>query len=188
MTPVELVLTKLPDAKQNGQGWQALCPAHKDQNPSLSIAEGDDGRALLKCHAGCTTENVVTALEITMADLMPTTKSNEKAGEAVQGAPRRIVKTYDYRDEQGVLLFQVVRMEPKDFRQRVPKAGGGWSWSVKNVRRLLYRLPELVTADPAKVVFLPEGEKDVGRLVSLGFVATCNPGGAGKWKSVSRFR
>ena len=52
MTPVELVLSKLPDVSPNGHGWQARCPAHDDRNPSLNIAEGDDGRALLKCHAG----------------------------------------------------------------------------------------------------------------------------------------
>jgi hypothetical protein len=180
MTPTELVLSKLPDARPNGQGWQCRCPAHEDQNSSLSIAEGDDGRALLKCHAGCATKDVVAALGIRMADLMPAANPNQHSQ---QPTGRRIVKTYDYRDEHSGLLFQVVRMEPKTFRQRVPQPGGGWSWSVKDVRRLLYRLPELVAADPAKVVFIPEGEKDVDRLISLGFLATCNPGGAGKWKS-----
>ena len=52
MTPVERVLSKLPEAKRNGKGWHARCPAHDDRQPSLSIAEGDDGRALMHCHAG----------------------------------------------------------------------------------------------------------------------------------------
>jgi len=181
MPPMELVLSKLSDAKPNGQGWQARCPAHDDQNPSLSIAEGDDGRALLKCHAGCATEAVVAALGISMADLMPSNSNR-----AAQAASRRIVKTYDYRDERGDLLFQVVRMEPKTFRQRAPRPSGGWTWSVKNVRKVLYRLPELLGADPNTLVCIPEGEKDVDRLVSLGLVATCNPGGAGKWKAEYR--
>ena len=180
--PVELILSRLPDAKRNGHGWQARCPAHEDQNPSLSIADGDDGRALLKCHAGCATEDVVAALNLRMVDLMPVAAGNERAPQAAPVDNGRIVKTYDYRDEHGDLLFQVVRMEPKTFRQRVPKAEGGWSWSVKDVRRVLYRLPELVTAGPDKAICIPEGEKDVDRLVSLGLVATCNPGGAGKWK------
>jgi hypothetical protein len=90
---------------------------------------------------------------------------------------------YDYRDEQGELLFQVVRMEPKDFRQRRPLPGGGWSWSVKDVRKVPYRLQELAKADLTRVVCIPEGEKDVDRLVALGLIATCNPGGAGKWKT-----
>ncbi len=71
MTPVELVLSKLPDVKPNGNGWMARCPAHDDGRASLSVAVGDDGRALIHCHAGCTTEAVVAALGLTLADLMP---------------------------------------------------------------------------------------------------------------------
>ena len=182
MTPMELVLSKLPDVKPNGKGWQACCPAHEDRNPSLSISEGEDGRVLLKCHAGCATENVVAALGIKMADLMPT-KLDQQVSQRAQATGQRIVKCYDYRDEQSKLLFQVVRMEPKTFRQRVPLPSGGWSWTVKNIRKVLYRLPELVAADLSKVVFIPEGEKDVDRLISMGLVSTCNPNGAGKWKA-----
>jgi len=76
MTPVELVLSNLSDAKPNGQGWQARCPAHDDQNPSLSVSEGDDGRALVKCHAGCATEDVVASMELTMASLMSAPQTN----------------------------------------------------------------------------------------------------------------
>lgn len=92
--------------------------------------------------------------------------------------------TYDYRDEQGALLFQVVRMPGKQFRQRRPSpdGGGGWEWKVAGVRRVLYRLPELLAADPAATVYVVEGEKDVETLRRRGLVATCNPGGAGKWK------
>src|SRR5690606_13180233 len=82
----------------------------------------------------------------------------------------------------GTLLYQACRMEPKDFRQRKPKDGGDWEWSLKNVRRVVYRLPELLVADPTQPVFIPEGEKDVDRLRENGFVATCNVGGGGKWK------
>lgn len=94
--------------------------------------------------------------------------------------PSRIVETYDYRDERGDLLMQAVRLEPKSFRQRRPD-GNGWSWSVKDVRVVPYRLPELLAA-PDAVVYLVEGEKDADRLASLGLVATTNAGGAGKWK------
>ena len=72
-------------------------------------------------------------------------------------------------------LFDVARYEPKDFRQR--RADG--TWSMAGVRRVLYRLPELQNQQTAWIV---EGEKDADRLASLGFPATCNPGGAGKWK------
>ena len=90
-----------------------------------------------------------------------------------------IVATYDYRDDNGTLLFQVVRFEPKDFRQRRPN-GTGWTWSVKGVRRVPYRLPELLEAGE-RVVFIVEGEKSADRLRALGIPATCSPGGAGKW-------
>ncbi len=111
-----------------------------------------------------------------MVDLMPASLHQQDA-QPTQLPDWRIVKNYDYRDERGDLLFQVVRMDPKTFRQRTPKTGGGWSWSVKDIRRVLYRLPELVVAETSKVVCIPEGEQDVDRLISLGLVATCNSGG-----------
>ena len=92
------------------------------------------------------------------------------------------VAAYDYRDEAGKLLFQVVRQEPKNFIQRRPK-GAGWEYSIAGERRVLYRLSELIAADPDRVVFICAGEKDVIRLVGLGQVATTNPMGEkkGKW-------
>ena len=92
----------------------------------------------------------------------------------------RIVATYDYRDERGELLFQVVRFDPKDFRQRRPDGSGGWIWQVKGTRQVPHRLPELNAAAPDALVYIPEGEKDVGKVAKLGLVATCNPGGAAK--------
>ena len=94
---------------------------------------------------------------------------------------RRIVATYDYRDEDGILLFQVIRFDPKGFSQRRPDGDGGWEWNLQGVRRVLYRLPELLAADPAKPVFIVEGEKDADNLIKLGLVATTNPMGAKKW-------
>ena len=93
-----------------------------------------------------------------------------------------LVATYDYRDEAGVLLFQVVRFQPKRFVQRRPElaAKDGWAWNTKGVRRVPYRLPELL-GSPDVMVFICEGEKDVDNLRALGLVATCNAGGAGKW-------
>lgn len=96
---------------------------------------------------------------------------------------RRPVATYPYTDENGDLLFEVVRFEPKDFRQRRPDGRGGYAWNLKGVRLVPYRLPELIE-DLAqdRPVFVVEGEKDVDRLRALGVPATCNPAGAGKWR------
>ena len=99
---------------------------------------------------------------------------------------RRIVCFYDYRDERGALLFQVVRFkDPKTFRQRRPDGKGGWTWKVKGTRQVPYRLPELIAAPADAVVYVVEGEKDVDRTRSLGAIATCNPGGAAKRKGDS---
>ena len=92
-----------------------------------------------------------------------------------------IADTYDYTDEDGNFLFQVVRYDPKDFKQRHIGGKGGWIWNLNGVRRVLYRLPELMAADPAKPVFIVEGEKDANRLIQQGLIATTNPMGAGKW-------
>lgn len=94
---------------------------------------------------------------------------------------RRIVACYDYCNEYGEIAYQVVRYEPKDFRQRQPDdtKPGGWNWSIKGVAPLPYRLPDLL-ANPTAPVFVVEGEKDCDTLAQLGLIATCNSGGAKK--------
>src|SRR5262249_28658539 len=84
---------------------------------------------------------------------------------------RNVVARYDYRDETGALLYQVERFEPKSFRQRQPDGGGKWIYKLENVRRVLYRLPELLKY-PDACVFVCEGEKDADRVASLDHCAT----------------
>jgi putative DNA primase/helicase len=99
-------------------------------------------------------------------------------------APFTVIETYDYANESGVLLFQVVRIVPKDFRQRRPNGTGGWTWQLGKTRRVLYRLPEVRDAVArGRLVVIVEGEKDTDNLRELGFTATCNPGGANKWRT-----
>ena len=94
-------------------------------------------------------------------------------------SPRgQIVATYDYVDAGGTLLYQVLRYEPKDFRQRQPDGKGGWIWSAGERRRVLYRWPE-VQKFPDATVFITEGEKDADRIASLGHCATTVA--SGKW-------
>ena len=96
----------------------------------------------------------------------------------------KIVKAYDYKSENGTFLFQVVRYEPKDFRQRRQAGRGGWIWNLQDTRRVPYLLPELVKAVAAgETIYVPEGEKDVDNLRAIGFAATTNPGGCKKWRS-----
>ena len=154
--------------RDDGRNRDCRCPAHDDQQASLSIGRGGDGRLLLHCQAGCSTAAVLSAAGLTWADI-----HNPRA------APGKILATHDYRDEAGTLLYQVLRFAPKHFRQRRPDGTGGWEWRLGDVRRVLYRLPELVES---RVVYVAEGEKDVDRLRGLGLMATCNAGGAGKWR------
>lgn len=109
-------------------------------------------------------------------------KCGTQHGEA-EATGRREVAKYDYLDEQGNLLFQCVRFEPKKFMQRRPLDNGAWDWSLKGVRRVLFRLPKLLAPEMAgEIVLVVEGEKDVLAAERLGFLATCNPMGAGKWQ------
>jgi len=158
--------------QRSASGWMAKCPGHDDVHASLSVSEGSDGRALLHCHAGCAAEHILAVLGLKLADLFPPEPE----------ARPQIVVTYPYRDEAASLLFEVVRFDPKDFRQRRPSPGGGWMWKVGGVRRVPYRLPELLASSPDSIVFVPEGERDVDNLRALGAVATTNAGGAGKWR------
>jgi predicted P-loop ATPase len=102
-----------------------------------------------------------------------------------------IEATYDYVDEAGDLLFQVVRKTGKRFLQRKPDASkpGEWIWSLggKGVtRRVLYRLPAILAADPSTLIFVVEGEKDVDTCTLHGLLATCSPHGAGKWGIIAK--
>jgi hypothetical protein len=103
------------------------------------------------------------------------------AAQADEPPKGRIVNLYDYTDEAGVLLYQVARLEPKDFRHRRPDGKGGWIWKLGDVRRVVYRLPELLQ-HPHATVSICEGEKDSDRLASLGHCATTVA--SGTWSGV----
>jgi len=111
---------------------------------------------------------------------MKANTTSEMAGSATSSG-KKLVKAYDYRDESGTLLYQVVRYEPKNFRQRRPDGQGSWIWNLEGVRRVLYRLQELLRANSNDWLFVVEGEKDVDRLYGEGLIATTCPMGASKW-------
>lgn len=174
MTPVDKVLGAVHGVRKTGDGWEAKCPAHDDQHASLSIGQGKDGRVLPKCQAGCKYTAVVAAAGLEVTDLFARASSMPR--------PRNSqpVETYTYTDQDGTPLFEVHRFEPKTFLQKLPGAAnyGG----LNGTKRVLYRLLELTMSDADRAVFVVEGEKDVHRLMELGLVATCNAGGAGKWR------
>lgn len=166
----------------------AKCPSHDDKQQSLSIDVGADERVLMKCHAGCDTRSIVLAVGLTMGDLFtpgskPALRVEPSAKAQGVETRKRLVKSYDYHDADGRLLFQVCRMEPKSFPQRRPTEAGDWQWGLGDVQPVLYRLPELIESIAAdRVIYIVEGEKDVDNLVALGYAATTSPMGAGKWR------
>ena len=95
---------------------------------------------------------------------------------------RYMSKAYDYIDEHGECIYQVVRYEPKTFRQRRPDGKGGWVWNVKDVTPVPYNLPGIM-ADKDAAIWVVEGEKCAQLLIKQGFVATTNHGGAKNWSA-----
>lgn len=181
----ESIARQLGGARKAGDDWSCKCPAHEDKKASLSIKDTENGKLLVHCHAGCAQDDVVNQLKIMglWSDSPRRVKAEPPKVEInlPSIAPGRgsIAATYDYTDEHGTLLYQAVRYEPKDFRQRRPLEGGGWSWSIKGVQRVLYRLPEILQAVAAgNPILICEGEKDVEAARALGLTATCNAMGA----------
>jgi AAA domain/Toprim-like len=174
MTPRERVQAALEahGSRRSGRDWQ--CPGHEDQRPSLSVKEGRDGRAVLHCHAGCRTEDVIATLGLGWADL----SGSGRNGKA------EIVATYDYTDEHGQLLYQAVRYFPKAFKRRRPDGNGGWTWKLDDTRLVLYRLPRVLAAvEAGEVVYVVEGERDVHAVERAGATATTVLGGvSGVWR------
>ncbi len=182
---------KLKGWKRRSNGFTALCPAHNDKNPSLSIKQMPD-KILLHCFANCTTAEICAALGITPGQLFANAvKAAAQAGKHSADNCENYI-FYDYKDQAGLLKYQCVRIESckdngeksKTFRQRQPDGKGGWIWNITNppVEKLLYRLPELSSSSQEVTVFITEGEKDADLLNKLGLTATCNSLGAGKWE------
>ena len=176
-------LARSLNARRAGDGWVAQCVAHEDAKASLSIGQASDGsRTLWKCHAGCDQETVRDAL--ISRGLWPTnaTVRARPIVKAVPVASSRLVATYQYRDENYVVVHETLRYEPKRFSQRAVLPDGSHVYSLKDVRTVLYGLPELLAWTDTWPVWIVEGEKDADNLNATGAIATTVPMGAGKWK------
>ena len=174
----EAIANRCEDPEPDGDGFRARCPNHQGKSAtSLSITPTED-RVLVKCFAECPQQAVVHALGLTMQDLF-------LASSARRNGTERIVHLYDYYDAQGTLVHQTVRFEPKKFRQRRPDpvVTGHFLWNLKTIETVLYHLPDVLRAVATQeLIYLVEGEKDADALQDKGYVATCNPMGAKKWR------
>lgn len=175
------IYADIQGTKPSGNGHLlGLCPFHEDHDPSFGI---DTTTGQWECFAGCGKGSAFDYLMrrshrafkdvlLELGDQLGLPRPSRNGSASI---------VYPYHDETGVLLYEVLRGAGKKFWQRRPDGHGGWIKSLKGVRRVLYRLPELL-ARPEETVYVVEGEKDADALVHAGLLATTNPGGAGKWR------
>ncbi|MCL5281434.1 MAG: AAA family ATPase [Planctomycetes bacterium] len=207
MTPTELILSKLPQAKPSGKGWTARCPAHDDRRASLSIAAGDDGRALVHCHAGCTPEAVASALGLALADLMPADgrrtdrpvgpKPTSKVRKSRHGKDKQEIyatvhdaiaelehrhgphsTTWTYHNPAGEVVGMIVRWDTAGGKDIRPVSKTVGGWIIGG-------MPEPrplyrlpeLLARPHDRVYVCEGEKAADAAITIGLLATTSPHG-----------
>jgi putative DNA primase/helicase len=202
------LLARLEGVRANGAGYMAKCPAHADNNPSLSVNLNSDGTILLNCFADCTPEAVLSACGLTFKDLYsdrdrtrvreatprrnaPSKASAPPSGRTSPGynssGPSSPSTVHPYEDRDGSPLFRVLRFNQtkgKTFRLERYDGQGAWIPKLDGVRRVLYHLPDVVQAiGDGRRVYVVEGEKNADDLAQRGLVTTTNPQGAGKWNT-----
>lgn len=201
----EEFLSRLERVKRSGKGWTARCPAHEDTQASLSIGEGDDGRVLLNCHAGCTVDEIVAALGLGLRDLFPegegtryprTTRATDQ-----QSSTERGCTLADYASAKGLPVEFLVSLGVDEIRYmgapavrfpyldaagevactrfRVSLAGELKIRTKAGNRHCLYGLNRLPEATEAGYVILVEGESDSQTLWHSGYPAIGLPGANG---------
>jgi putative DNA primase/helicase len=171
-TPQEAA--RLLGGEVHGNGVIAPGPGHSPQDRSLSIKFTSKHRDGFVVHSFAGDDDLACKDYVRCKLGLNGTASTKK--------PRTIVARYDYVDEAGTLLFQVVRFEPKGFSQRRPN-GCDWIWKLDDTRGVLFRLPETLEAVAAEqTITFVEGEKAANALVNLGVPSTCSPGSAEKWR------
>lgn len=197
LNPLDKVLSRLPDHRKDGNGFKAKCPTHDDQNPSLSIGSGEDGKVLVKCWAGCPTEAIVESLGLTMQDLFDDVSADHQQSRKPSGKPKRTFSTasdalkdyerqfgrssknWTYRDRSGEAVGIIVRWnrpnDDKDIRP-ISKNCSGWYQGGMPEPRTLYGLPDLVGFRGR--LYVVEGELCSEAVRSIGLLATTSPHGS----------
>jgi hypothetical protein len=169
----------LSKPKKSPTGWKACCPAHEDSEPSLFLADGDDGLALV-CYAGCDYRNIVQALEAKGAVVNPSHDRSIIPAEHFQLGGYH--SYWDYRDASGRLLMRICRWEQPDGKKDIRpliRDIDGWKWGHHPNPRPLFQLDRLAN-EPDAPVIITEGEKTASAAQKLfpEHVSTTWPGGA----------
>jgi hypothetical protein len=172
----------------HGHGYMMRCPLHDDREPSLHVTPASGVWNCFGCGAGGGIIDLEVALHrCTRGDAVKRITELLGRPELLRDFTRsRAEDIYTYHDEHWNALFEVVRLAGKRFMQRHhDSTGAKWINNIEGVRRVLYRLPEVIAASR---ILLCEGEKDAdnGRRAFAKyaplFAATTNPGGAGNWR------
>ncbi len=193
--PLDRFLACLSGVVTNGpNSWKSLCPIHEadggSHNPSMVITEKDDGTVLIYCHV-CKLPDfgpkACGAVGFPIRELFPDYGRTASDGRRDKKRPKgKKTGEWEYRDADGVVQYKTMRFDQsngtKEFSCCRPNGRGGWLNNMRGVARVPYRLPELIAASKDQYVFVVEGEKKVEALRDWGLIATCNAGGAGKWK------
>lgn len=192
-------------AKVGPRQWSACCPGHDDERASLSISLGDNDRALLHCHAGCSFDQIIEASGLSSAELSgsvekqrahqpassriikrpkltkPPKASGVPIDAAIDAVARQVggseVGRWTYTQKNGTPAFVIVRFETPNGKEYRPfrPVGSGWKSKGLESGRPLYRLPSLSAVDQ---IFVFEGEKCADLAQDLGLAATTSAHGA----------
>lgn len=175
------ILSRLDVKSGNNGRYMARCPCHNDQQASLSVGVGDDGRVLLHCFAGCDTTDIMQSMGLTMRDLF------------IELKPGDVFPVYDRPTDKAAARFEAEYIYPggifKKVKMRKPdggkfnywmhREGSQWVKGRNGMEPGLY-----VTESPLPDdVYIVEGEKDVDTMKVLGAAAVSLPDGAkSKWQ------
>ena len=183
-TPAEVASywrSAYPELRQRGSQWRGKCPLHNGRRDSFAV---NPETGMWCCYSECGRGGSMVDFQIEQSGgdfklALESIRGIVGRGQPNGNPQRQQVASYVYEDEGGKPLYRVLRYFPKDFRQQ-RHTTGGWRWGLDDVRRVLYKLPEVVKAER---VFVAEGEKDCDLFASWNLAATTNPGGAGKWRA-----
>jgi hypothetical protein len=187
--PVDNMLSRLHSVKKmDDNQWMASCPCRDDdQNPSLAVSRGKDGECMVYCHRGmCNAEKIFQSVGLNLAK--DGFVRDEPPREAKKKS-KKLVKTYTYRDEDGNVLYEKLRYLVEDgtksfsHRRPDPSSPGNYIYNLKDTRKVLYRLPEVIASIAAgEDIWLVEGEKDADIIYErYGIPATTMTNGANSW-------
>ncbi len=129
---IEALISRLDGVKETGPGkYLSRCPAHDDRSPSLAIKDGDDGRVLIHCFAGCETEDVLSAIGMTFSDVMPERIGTEHSYRPVRNriSPRDALATIDHES----LVVAIIGADILKYREIDEQT---WSRLAQSVSRI----------------------------------------------------